>query len=284
MNPSNGTSSIDTSTCLACMSLLAKYPHSRCRACSRIFFGTSHLAWRLRQSSSKYHFFVVTLHDGVPADVEKNLRPNKSSSYKSPQSQVTFTTISPVYEYSGHRLWLAYGLAIAISVLIVIAGLVVMYLSSAAYNSSFSTILRLGRGAHLSQEIVHGDHDGKEPLPEYLEKATISFAGTALRKQGSNGDAEYELVPVQAPGLLTTQESPGGRADSHRPSTLQSSIGECEGRESNVMSPDEPVRWPQGNGSDARSHSSNIEEGEIGSLPRPEPDRVLQVPQSRSRI
>jgi hypothetical protein len=220
----------------------------------------------------------------VPADVENNLRPNKSSSYKPPQSQVTFTTISPVYEYSGHRLWLAYGLAISISVLIVIAGLIMMYLSSAAYNSSFSTILRLGRGAELSQEIVDGDHDGKELLPEYLEKATISFAGTALRKQGSNDDAEYELVPVQATDVLTTQESPSGRADSHRPSTLQSSTGECEGRESTLTSPDEPVQWPQGNGSDARSHSPSSEEGEIESPSRPEPDRALQVPQLRSRI
>lgn len=224
------------------------------------------------------------MYTRVPADVGKILRPNKSSSYKPPQSQVTFTTISPVYEYSGHRLWLAYGLAIAISVLIVIAGLIVMYLSSAAYNSSFSTILRLGRGADLSQEIVDGDHDGKEPLPEYLEKATISFAGTALRKQGSYGDPEYELVPVQATDVLTTQESPGGRADSHRPSTLQSSAGECEGRESSVISPDKPVQWPQGNGSDAQSHSPSTEEGGIEPLPRPEPDRVSQTPQSRNRV
>ena len=76
--------------------------------------------------------------------------------------------MSPVYEYSDYKLWLAYGLAITISVITVIAGLIVMYLSSAAYNSSFSTILRLGRGAHLSREIVDGDHGGKEPLPKYL--------------------------------------------------------------------------------------------------------------------
>lgn len=88
--------------------------------------------------------------------------------------------ISSDYEYPTGRLWLACGLAIAISTLIVIAGLIVMYLSSAAYNSSFSTILRLSGGAHLGQEIVDDDHDGKEPLPEYLAKSNISFAGAAL--------------------------------------------------------------------------------------------------------
>jgi hypothetical protein len=144
-----------------------------------------------------------------------------------------------VYEYSGHRLWLAYGLAIAISALIVIAGLIVMYLSSAAYNSSFSTILRLGRGAHLSQEIIDGDHDGKAPLPKYLEMATISFAGAALLRKDTNGDAEYELVSVQAPEPVTMQGSPDGRADSFRPSTLQSSTEGCEGRESSGISREE---------------------------------------------
>ena len=135
----------------------------------------------------------------MSANVKQFPRPNKSSSYKPPQSQVTFITISPVYEYSDYKLWLAYGLAITISVITVIAGLIVMYLSSAAYNSSFSTILRLGRGAHLSREIVDGDHDGKEPLPKYLEKATISFAGSAVRNHYANSDGEYELVSVVIP-------------------------------------------------------------------------------------
>jgi hypothetical protein len=179
-----------------------------------------------------------------------------------------------VYEYAGHRLWLAYGLAIAISALIVIAGLVVMYLSSAAYSSSFSTILRLGRGAHLSQEIVDGDHDGKDPLPEYLEKTTISFAGTGLWKKDADGNADYELVSVQAHEPSTTQESHEGRANLRRPSTLRPS----------EMSSEEPIRGPYGNGYDARSPSPNIEDADNAFPSRLGQDRVLQVPQSNSRI
>ena len=209
---------------------------------------------------------------------------NKSSPYKPPQSLVTFTATSSVYAYSSPRLWLAYGLAIAITVLIVTAGLTVMYISSAAYNSSFSTILRLARGAQLSHEIVDKDYDGKEPLPKYLEKAIISFAGAALWNQGANSDAEYELVPVQAPERVSMQESPDGRSVSHRQSTLQSSIEECEGRESNEMSPDGLVRGLQDNGSDVESPSPTTEEGDIGPSPQSGPDRVLQAPQSHSRI
>ena len=100
------------------------------------------------------------------------------------------------------------------STLNVIAGLTVMYISSAAYTNSFSTTLRLARGAHLSQEIVEMDYDGKEPLPQYLEKATIAFAGSVLWRQDANSDVEYELVPVYAPEPVTTQESSDWRADS----------------------------------------------------------------------
>lgn len=163
-----------------------------------------------------------------------------------------------MYEYSGHRLWLAYGLATAISTIIVAAGLIVMFLSSAAYNSSFSTMLRLGRGAHLSQEIVDGDHDGKEPLPKYLEKATISFAGTALWRKDADRDAEYELIPVQTSEHAAIQVRSGGRAGSHGPSTLRSSIEVYEGRDSNEVSLEEPTRGPFGYGSDARMHSPSI--------------------------
>lgn len=115
-------------------------------------------------------------------------------------------------------------------------------------------------------------------MPEYLERATISFAGSALRNDYANSDGEYELVPVQVFEPVTTQESPEGRADSHGPSTLRSSTEGSEGRESNAMLPEEPVRWPQGNGSDARSHSPGNEEGEIES-----PPRVSQAPQNHSR-
>lgn len=105
--------------------------------------------------------------------------------------------ISPIYEYSRSRLWLAYGLAIAISAFIVIAGLTVMYLGSAAYNNNFSNILRLARGAHLSHEIFEEDHDGKEPLPKYLEKATVSFSGTAPWRHHAASDTEYKHIPAQ---------------------------------------------------------------------------------------
>jgi hypothetical protein len=186
-------------------------------------------------------------------------RPNKSSPYKLPQTEVTFTSTSPLYEYSSSRLWFAYGLAIAMATLIVIAGLTVIYISSAAYTNSFSTTLRLARGAHLSQEIMEKDYDGKEPLPEYLEKATISFAGSVLREK----DAEYELVPVYAPEPATTQESPDWHAGSYGQSALQSSIEEREGNETDERCPGSSAA------SGAESRAADIEDVNVGPPPRP---------------
>jgi hypothetical protein len=182
-------------------------------------------------------------------------RANQSSPYKLPQSEITFTTVSPVYEYSQSRLWLAYGVAIAISILIVIAGLTVVYLSGAAYNNNFSNTLRLARGAHLSHEVIDGDHDGKEPLPEYLEKATISFAGTALWQKQASGEAKYDLVPTQ--GLKATSladdrdadvES-GGRSIRHSETGVHDVDADHE--EGAVMS-------SQSSGSDEVARSANI--------------------------
>ena len=204
---------------------------------------------------------VATQYLRVRADPER--RPNKSSPYRPPQSKVTFTATSPLYEYSSSRLWLAYGLAIAMTTLIVIAGLTVMYISSAAYTNSFSTTLRLARGAHLSQKIVGKDYDGKEPLPEYLENATISFAGSALWRQDAHSDAEYELIPVCAPEPVTKQESPDWHADSYGQLALQSSTEEGEGNEVNERSPKSSA------GSSTESLIAQAEEVNIGPTSRP---------------
>jgi hypothetical protein len=105
----------------------------------------------------------------------------------------------------------------------------------------------------LSQKIVEKDYDGKEPLPEYLEKATISFAGSALWRQ----------VPVYAPEPVTQQESPEWHADSCGQSALQSSIEERQGNETSERSPEGSA------GSSAESLIADIEEVNIESPPRP---------------
>lgn len=92
-----------------------------------------------------------------------------------------------IYVYSQAKLWLAYGIAIATSLVAVIAGLIAMWLNGAAYSFCFSTFLRISRGAHVDAEIQPCDMDGRDPLPKYLRTATVSFP---------DGHLEYSSLPL----------------------------------------------------------------------------------------
>lgn len=104
------------------------------------------------------------------------LQPNKHSAFKPQNTTVTFSTMHPVYIYARSRLWLAYGLGIACSTLIVGIGMVVIYMNGASFSNTFSTLLRLSRGASLSSEIEKVDLDGRDPLPEYIKDVKVKFS------------------------------------------------------------------------------------------------------------
>ncbi|KAL2689019.1 hypothetical protein Neosp_003070 [[Neocosmospora] mangrovei] len=94
------------------------------------------------------------------------------------------------------RLWLIYGLAIGLSTLVVAVGLLMVALNGISYSDSFTTILRLAKGADLSVEINEADLDGRDPLPKYLKAATIKFqkgtGDTAVFNAGSDTDQDSE--------------------------------------------------------------------------------------------
>ena len=87
----------------------------------------------------------------------------------------------PVYIYARSRLWLAYGLGIACSTLIVCIGMLAIYMNGASFSNTFSTLLRLGRGASLSSEIEKVDLDGRDPLPEYIKNMKVKFSKTSVQ-------------------------------------------------------------------------------------------------------
>lgn len=73
------------------------------------------------------------------------------------------------------KLWLAYGIAIALNTGALVFGAIAMLANDATYSNSFSTILLAGHGAKLSVEVADRDKSGNDPLPAYLEKATIKL-------------------------------------------------------------------------------------------------------------
>ena len=103
-------------------------------------------------------------------------RPNISSPYAPPLTNVTLPKVQTVYIYTPSRLWIAYGLAILLSTASVLIGLSSMLSSGAAYTNHFSTILRTARHANMATSILPEDADGRDPLPNYLAKASVTFS------------------------------------------------------------------------------------------------------------
>ncbi|EME78326.1 uncharacterized protein MYCFIDRAFT_216609 [Pseudocercospora fijiensis CIRAD86] len=112
-----------------------------------------------------------------------HFQPNTSSPFAPPLVNVTSPIYQNVYEYSPVKLWLAYGIAIALTLLGTILGLIAIFKNGAAFSDDFSTILRTARYARLSREVSYSDSDGRDPLPEYLSETTIVFSHGEASKQ-----------------------------------------------------------------------------------------------------
>ncbi|KAL8865387.1 MAG: hypothetical protein Q9174_006913 [Haloplaca sp. 1 TL-2023] len=123
-----------------------------------------------------------------------DLQPNTSSIYLPSKTKVTSTTAESIYIYAASKLWLAYGLAVGATAIIVFLGLAAMVANDASFSNQFSTILRLSRGAQLSYEINEADRSGRNPLPAYAEKVRVKFSSKPAGENESRGD--YNPVDV----------------------------------------------------------------------------------------
>lgn len=113
------------------------------------------------------------------------LQSNKSSPFAPPPVNVTFHTYAPTYVYAVKTLWFAYGIAIIVSAVGVVAGLCCMFTTGASFSNDFSTILRATRHAAVGVDLKEGDGDGKDPLPRYLAEATVLFEGGIWNRSAS---------------------------------------------------------------------------------------------------
>jgi hypothetical protein len=119
-------------------------------------------------------------------------RPNYTSPTAPGPVNVTFHEVHTVYIYRAWKLWTAYGIAILLSAIVVLVGLVCMWLNGACYSNRFSTLLRVARGAEISVPIFGEDLSGRDPLPGYLSRARVEF-GRGRRELGVRGGGELEV-------------------------------------------------------------------------------------------
>jgi hypothetical protein len=119
-------------------------------------------------------------------------RPNYSSASAPPKTMVTQFTVQTVYVYAANKLWAAYGVAALFTIGSVIIGIHVILANGASYGNAFSTVLRIAQAAELSVEVQESDLDGKNPLPSYLAKATVTMSGG--KDRGWTPSAQEDLV------------------------------------------------------------------------------------------
>ncbi|KAJ4856067.1 hypothetical protein T069G_09435 [Trichoderma breve] len=121
------------------------------------------------------------------------LQPNYSSPYAPPDVPVTQTHYALIYSYAANTLWLAYGIALGMTLLSILLGVVSIYHNSGfSYMSKFSTILRVTHCIDLSDAIQPEDKDGKDPTPRYIKNLTVSFppTGDTVRYRRATKDSE----------------------------------------------------------------------------------------------
>lgn len=107
-------------------------------------------------------------------------RPNFSSTIaQGPEAEVSYERWQNIYVYDATTLWTAYGVTMFFAALTVLAGIATICEDGAAYDKSFSTILRKSRVMHAVgvtdvDTLVLLRDGGSMPLPKELADLVIS--------------------------------------------------------------------------------------------------------------
>ncbi|ODM22532.1 hypothetical protein SI65_00120 [Aspergillus cristatus] len=132
-------------------------------------------------------------------------RPNYTDS-PMPDVNVTMTAYRNVYSYSQRILWTAYGIALGVSTLSVVLGVIIYFFNHGSYSTKFSTILRTTRTASISTALNAEDIKGLDPLPDHITDASISFKDG--QDQGrSPSKAVFNVEELDVPLTPQTPES-----------------------------------------------------------------------------
>jgi hypothetical protein len=92
-----------------------------------------------------------------------------------------------VYVYNFYKLWLAYGIALASSMIAVAIGLYTIVSNNASYSNEFSTILRVAHHA-VSEPKLDAEDNGSDPLVKDLAEARFCPKSTACGRHGVEGN------------------------------------------------------------------------------------------------
>ncbi|KAI0540607.1 hypothetical protein GGR58DRAFT_521681 [Xylaria digitata] len=108
----------------------------------------------------------------------KLLQPNLTSDFAPPKVNVSTTSYVVEYNYSARQLGVAYGIAVAVTIIAMFIGFLAIRSNGVSYTNDFSSIYRVAHQAVLSVAMRPEDTDGAYPLADYLGKAHLSLEGT----------------------------------------------------------------------------------------------------------
>ncbi|GKU09518.1 unnamed protein product [Fusarium langsethiae] len=106
---------------------------------------------------------------------------------------VTHLSAQNAFSYEPRNLFIAYGIGILFSFIVVIYGLLCIKSASASYANSFSTILRTTRNPDLDTVVPTAETSGAEPLPKHLGNVRL-----LLRRQGNDSEGGGDKATVFA--------------------------------------------------------------------------------------
>ncbi|KXT04967.1 hypothetical protein AC578_10324, partial [Pseudocercospora eumusae] len=162
---------------------------------------------------------------------EPYFQPNYSSPFSpSRLTNVTTQEFETIYVYDALTLWISYGLAILFTTVAVAAGWIAIFLNGCSYSDNFSTFVRVGRMAVMSNEVKAEDLSGCDPLPEYLERTRIDIGRVvAIGDAQQRHKSPQKEAPSETEHLVTDSENASDWADEAQNAVLRSGISHHSG-------------------------------------------------------
>jgi hypothetical protein len=110
-----------------------------------------------------------------------------------------------VYSYNAQNLWLAYGVAIFVTLFSLVVGFYAIYSNGVSYRTSFSTIMATTRNRVLD-DVMIGSSLGADPMREDVMQTRLRFG--VLDKDRGEGFEEGKEEHKRAGFGLETQIGP----------------------------------------------------------------------------
>ncbi|KAF2216256.1 hypothetical protein CERZMDRAFT_81396 [Cercospora zeae-maydis SCOH1-5] len=122
---------------------------------------------------------LKTVIEEMFLNITLSMASNKDQQYKPdsplapPSVRITEVLYGNVYSYSVDKLWLAYGIAIGISLLNLLVGFSSLLRTRASFTDNFSTMVRIARNADIETDMYEERLPGKDPLPKHMAHAEL---------------------------------------------------------------------------------------------------------------